>query len=137
VAGHPECLYFVLWLKEYTVRYNAWSTEPKSRFKSCLKSSSSDYRTSTSSPQTSRSLASFYARAQQTFFVPGSDYELDVPPDVLGPLAKFDSDRGLWTSAYGAYPDPEYLNELDMIARQRLKVALDHCVVATYTKSVS
>jgi hypothetical protein len=134
VAGHPEFLYFALWLKDYTTRYNAWSSGIKGRFRpSSSKSSSAEHRTPSNSRH-SPALASFFSRAQRTFFVPGSDYELDVPLDVLAPFASFDHEKGIWTSRHGHHPNPEVFTELSLIATQRLKLALGHCVVAAYTK---
>jgi hypothetical protein len=133
VTGRPEYLYFVLWLKEYTRRYDAWSSDMKRRSKPSFKTSAGDYRAHGASPA-SPALASFFSRAQHIFLIPGSEYELDAPPDVLSPLASCHNSQGVWTSRHGPHPDPAVFTELSLIAHQRLKIALDHCVVAAYTK---
>ncbi|KAF8644547.1 hypothetical protein AX16_008421, partial [Volvariella volvacea WC 439] len=57
VERSAENLYFTLWLKEYTAKYNH-----------------------------SSHLAMFYARAKQTFFTPNSVYELNLPSSMLAPF---------------------------------------------------
>ena len=95
----PENLYFVLWLREYTQKYNQWAaklakeraaTQKRTvRFGSSSKEKDEKdaerlhvtWRSSTTA--FSPSLALSVERARHTFFVPGAPYELFVPPEIL------------------------------------------------------
>jgi hypothetical protein len=123
VGGEAEILYFALWLKEYAARYDQWALDLARKETSSL-----------SCVPFSPSLAAFYAKAQQTFFLPGSEYELDVAADVLAPLIG-EYEDGTLISAYGPHPDPAVeLTELSSIVNSRLEFALKQCVIASYTK---
>lgn len=66
----------------------------------------------------------FYARAKQTFFTPNSDFELNVPADVLAP---FHISNG------SPHPDPAVFTEVACEARAMLKESLHRFVIAAYT----
>lgn len=121
----PEYLYFTLWLKEYSKRYDQWMSQ---RRRPSLKPSSANYRVQNST-ETSPSVAVFYAKAQQTFFAPGADYQLDAPSDVLAPfVANTADDDDTGSGPYGVHPNPAVFTELGLIAHQRLKHSLDRFV---------
>jgi len=63
----------------------------------------------------------FYTRAKQTFFMPNSTYELDVPSDILAPFHASDLSQ---------HPDPILFNEISHAAHQMLKQSLDRFVRA-------
>jgi hypothetical protein len=138
-----EYLYFVLWLREYAVRYADWSAASKKCRQPSLRGGPNHaaYRIN-SAAESSPALAAFYARARQTFFAPGAPYELDAPSDMLAPFLSTGipasptpdsaSDAGKRTSAYGAHPDPEVFTELSLFAHHRLRESLDRFVHAAY-----
>ncbi|KAF9497669.1 hypothetical protein BDN71DRAFT_557371 [Pleurotus eryngii] len=112
----PENLYFVLWLREYTVRYEHWVRTCKTH------RDSSDYRESWPLESSSQ-LAMFYARAKQTFFTANSDYELNVPSDILTP---FHLQNG------SLHPDPAVFGEVSAEVHKMLQESLDRFVLAAY-----
>ncbi|KDQ25807.1 hypothetical protein PLEOSDRAFT_1097562 [Pleurotus ostreatus PC15] len=112
----PENLYFVLWLREYTVRYEHWVRTCKTHRES------SDYRVSWPLESSSQ-LAMFYARAKQTFFTANSDYELNVPSDILTP---FHLQNG------SLHPDPAVFGEVSAEVNKMLQESLDRFVLAAY-----
>ena len=109
--------YFILWLKEYTVRYNQWAAQHKS-----FRRDTSSYRMNWH-PQTSSHLAMFYARAKQTFFTPNSNYELNVPSELLAPFH---------SSNTPLHPDPAIFNQVAIETRQMLKESLQRFVSAQF-----
>lgn len=114
----------MLWLKEYTVKYNQWSLESKARRPS-LSPSSTTYRVALPPAPISSSLALFYTRAKQTFFTPKSPYELKISSDILSPFH---------TSNFGSpHPDPAVFAEVAIEAQTLLKQSLDRMVIAAYT----
>jgi len=118
--------YFILWLKEYTTRYDQWALQSKTRRPSTCPSSTS-YRVAWPTALTSSSLALFYARAKQTFFTPNrsSPYELNISSDILSPFH---------TSNFGSpHPDPAVFAEVAIEVQKMLKDSLDRMVVAAYT----
>jgi hypothetical protein len=118
--------YFILWLKEYTAKYNEWALQSKPRRPSTSPSSNS-YRVTWPVAPTSSSLALFYARAKQTFFTPNrsSPYELNISSDILSPFH---------TSNFGSpHPDPAVFVEVAVEVQKMLKDSLDRMVVAAYT----
>ncbi|KAF9478195.1 hypothetical protein BDN70DRAFT_880247 [Pholiota conissans] len=74
----PENLYFILWLREYKQRYMQWKSQ--TAFQSPAHPPLDD------SVHYSSHLAMFYARAKQTFFTPGSAYELNLASTLLDPF---------------------------------------------------
>jgi hypothetical protein len=66
--------YFILWLRDYKDRYNKWDLQSKTR----NGVRPGEFHLAWPA-QSSSQLALFYVRAKQTFFTPGSDYELNVP----------------------------------------------------------
>ncbi|KAF7982883.1 hypothetical protein HWV62_25126 [Athelia sp. TMB] len=120
----PENLYFTLWLKEYTTKYNQWSSAYKARRPS-ISPSSTAYRVAFPAAESSASLALFYTRAKQTFFTPKSPYELKISSDILSPFH---------TSNFGSpHPDPAVFAEVAVETQHRLKESLERMVVAAYT----
>jgi hypothetical protein len=135
--------YFILWLQEYTARYDQWVANSK-HFSERVNSASSKHHHAARSqnwPKTNPSLAIFYARAKQTFFTPNSVYELNLPSDILGPfhVTTFDSSDHDYdfTSAptFGAFsphPDPAVFSEVSFEVRTMLEESLDRFVKATF-----
>ena len=107
--------YFILWLKEYTAKYREWAAN--SRFE---REMPRQYRVQRPAPNSSQ-LAMFYTRAKQTFFMPNSAYELDVPSVILAPFHASDLSQ---------HPDPILFNEISYAAHEMLKQSLDRFVRA-------
>ncbi|KAF9267455.1 hypothetical protein L218DRAFT_688959 [Marasmius fiardii PR-910] len=118
VEMSPENLYFTLWLKEYTSRYRQWAAHFKS-----LRRDSARYPPVDWPPQNSSHLAMFYARAKQTFFTPNSNYELNLPSDLLAPFH---------ASNAPLYPDPATFNQVAIETRKMLKESLHRFVSAQF-----
>ncbi|ESK94998.1 hypothetical protein Moror_14003 [Moniliophthora roreri MCA 2997] len=117
VERSPENLYFALWLKEYTVRYKQWTLQQKSLCRD------SDQYQMDWPPHTSSHLAMFYARAKQTFFTPNSNYELNLPSDLLAPFH---------SSNVPLHPDPAVFDQVAIETRQMLKDSLRRFVSAQF-----
>ena len=118
------CSYFILWLKEYTAKYNQWALQSESHRSNA--SPSTSYRVTWPIAPTSSSLALFYARAKQTFFTPNrsSPYELNISSDVLSPFH---------TSNFGSpHPDPVVFTAVAVEVQKMLKESLDRMAVAAY-----
>jgi hypothetical protein len=114
--------YFILWLKEYTAKYNQWALQ-FGPHKSSTSPSSTSYHITWPN---SSSLALFYARAKQTFFTPNrsSPYELNISSDILSPFH---------TSNFGSpHPDPTVFAEVAIEVQKMLKESLARMVVAAY-----
>jgi hypothetical protein len=110
--------YFFLWLKDYTAMYNQWALQSRPQ-----RSLPGEYRLTVPTPGSS-TLAMFYARAKQTFFTPNSDYELNIPSDILSPFH---------TSNFGSpHPDPEVFMQVASEVEKMLKESLDRFVLAAY-----
>ncbi|KAF9077643.1 hypothetical protein BDP27DRAFT_1357077 [Rhodocollybia butyracea] len=105
----PENLYFILWLREYTLRYRQWAQR--------------SIRDGRSPPSTSPQLAMFYARAKQTFFTPNSNYELDLPSDMLAPFHISNS---------SPHPDPCVFDQVAVETQKMLKLSLQRFVSAQF-----
>ena len=118
---HPLYSYFILWLKEYTSRYDQWvqQTRPAKNDSNAKE----QYRFS-SQIQHSTGLSLFYLRAKQTFFTPGADYELNIPSDVLSPFH-----TGHFVSPH---PDPIVFSDVAWQVHNMLKDSLDRFVLASY-----
>ncbi|KAJ3763673.1 hypothetical protein EV360DRAFT_91691 [Lentinula raphanica] len=108
----PENLYFILWLREYTIRY---------RHSKHLRDEARQYGLEW--PTHSSQLAMFYARAKQTFFTPNSHYELNVPSDMLAPFHSTHS---------SPHPDPAVFNRVAIEAQKMLKESLQRFVSAQF-----
>ncbi|KAF9468541.1 hypothetical protein BDZ94DRAFT_1279639 [Collybia nuda] len=111
----PETLYFILWLKEYTVKYNQWAANSKPQ-----REGVGEYRMNWSVPSSSH-LAMFYARAKQTFFMPNSMYELRLPSHILAPFHASDG---------SLHPDPIIFAEVEQETRRTLEKSLQRFVHA-------
>ncbi|KAG1723204.1 hypothetical protein EDB19DRAFT_1764145 [Suillus lakei] len=141
VEQSPENLYFLLWLKEYTTRYHIWAQ----RTKAIIVPATPDIATRQAChtpPSSDASLALFYAKAKQTFFTPGAEYELDVPSDILAPFHCTSQNSPLFTRVHGptaisnqpnAHPDPAVFIEVALETRAMLKESLARFVRAAST----
>ncbi|KAF5360470.1 hypothetical protein D9756_004728 [Leucocoprinus leucothites] len=99
----PENLYFILWLREYRIRYAAWQ-------KQCNSPNDAAFASTAASR-----LAAFYSRAKQTFFTPRANYELNLPSSTLAPLQSPDQD---------GHPDPSIFCEVEGETRRMLEQSL-------------
>ncbi|CAK5270254.1 unnamed protein product [Mycena citricolor] len=109
-----ENLYFILWLKEYTIKHANWTA-----VRTDMERGASDYH---HWPLLSSShLALFYARAKQTFFTPNGAYELQLPSALLAPF------HGV---SAPAHPDPALFAPLAVEIRRHLDASLGRFVRA-------
>ncbi|KAF5382772.1 hypothetical protein D9615_002933 [Tricholomella constricta] len=115
VENCPENLYFTLWLKEYTAKYHQWAGACKAQ-----RQMAGQYRDQLPTPCSSQ-LAMFYARAKQTFFMPNSTYELDLPSDILAPFH---------APAHCQHPDPIIFHEVSQETHRTLEKCLGRFVNA-------
>ncbi|KAG7443069.1 uncharacterized protein BT62DRAFT_982231 [Guyanagaster necrorhizus] len=113
----PENLYFILWLKEYTVKYRQW--EAASR----LRRSETPAYLGVWPRHNSSQLTMFYARAKQTFLTPNANHELNLPSDVLAPFH---------TSNGSPHPDPAVFNQVAVQVQKMLKESLERFVTAQF-----
>jgi hypothetical protein len=113
----PENLYFILWLREYTARYRHWAQRAK-----LLREEAREYGLDWPSNSSSQ-LAMFYARAKQTFFTPNSDYELNIPSDMLAPFHVSNS---------SPHPDPVIFDQVAIETQKMLKESLRRFVSAQF-----
>jgi hypothetical protein len=130
--------YFILWLKEYTTRYDQWMTSTRP-FPRPSSSRPDKYRIPNPPgwPKTNHSLAIFYARAKQTFFTPNSIYELNLPSEILGPFHTSPPPETDFTTvpplgAFSPHPDPAVFNEVAYEIRLMLEESLERFVKATF-----
>ncbi|KAI0822284.1 hypothetical protein BC628DRAFT_1327653 [Trametes gibbosa] len=150
----PENLYFILWLREYTVRYSAWARQsrapPPSRPSSSQQARA--YRSlSAPHPPPNPTLALFYLRAKETFLTLNGPYALRLPQDVLAPFQSSSLGAGVggpsggsWPHAFASHqsdsllgsppppPDPAVFAEVADGVRAVLSDSLDRFVVATF-----
>ncbi|KAK1230355.1 hypothetical protein PQX77_006565 [Marasmius sp. AFHP31] len=117
VEMSPENLYFTMWLREYTERYQQWVAHFKS-----IRRNSSRYPLDWPS-QSSSHLAMFYARAKQTFFTPNSTYELNLSSDLLAPFHAPNAPL---------YPDPAAFQQVALETQKMLKDSLHRFVSAQF-----
>ncbi|KAK7469195.1 hypothetical protein VKT23_003686 [Stygiomarasmius scandens] len=110
----PENLYFILWLREYTIRYRQWSKSHRRESRHL----GVDWI-----PQSSSQLGMFYARAKSTFLTPRSNYELDLPSDMLAPFHAANS---------SPHPDPSVFDQVAIETQKRLKESLQRFVSAQF-----
>ena len=101
--------YFTLWLREYTVKYNQWAASYKAK-----RDRAGEHRVNWSVPSSSH-LAMFYARAKQTFFMPNSTYELNLPSKYLAPFHASDG---------SLHPDPLIFTDVAVETQQMLQESL-------------
>ncbi|EJC97919.1 uncharacterized protein FOMMEDRAFT_114694 [Fomitiporia mediterranea MF3/22] len=129
VEQSVENLYFVLWLREYTTKYDRWIAKVRTREAKARRvvnggaQAHSTYRVawSTTTP-TSPSLALYFARARETFLVPGAPYELTLPPALLDAL-----------SVVHGHPDPAVFAPARAHVEGALRASLRNCVRAAYS----
>ncbi|KAG1879058.1 hypothetical protein F4604DRAFT_550949 [Suillus subluteus] len=140
VEQSPENLYFLLWLKEYTARYHTWTQRTKAISPPTAPDTATRQAFRTT-PSSDPSLALFYAKAKQTFFTPGAEYELDVPSDILAPFHCSPQNSAFLTRVRGtafsnspnAHPDPAVFIEVALETRAMLKESLSRFVRAAST----
>ena len=113
------CSYFILWLREYKQRHNQWKSQTAFQQRG---NSSHDFPPNWSS-QYSSQLAMFYVRAKQTFFTPGSEYELNLSSSLLAPFHQPDMPP---------YPDPDMFNGVAAETHQILEESLRRFVHAQF-----
>ncbi|KAJ7645424.1 hypothetical protein DFH06DRAFT_1211239 [Mycena polygramma] len=113
-----ENLYFILWLKEYTLKYKQWVA--RAAFD---RINARDYRMDWPL-QSSSHLAMFYARAKQTFFTPNAAYELNLPSAAFAP---FHASNG------SPHPDPVIFTEIAIETRKMLDESLGRFVTAQFS----
>ncbi|EEB95941.1 hypothetical protein MPER_05009, partial [Moniliophthora perniciosa FA553] len=65
----------------------------------------------------------FYARAKQTFFTPNSNYELNLPSDLLAPFH---------SSNAPLHPEPAVFDQIAFETRQMLRDSLRRFVSAQF-----
>ncbi|KAF9049629.1 hypothetical protein BDZ89DRAFT_1057508 [Hymenopellis radicata] len=111
----PENLYFILWLRDYTVKYSQWDAMNKTR-----RRETPQYLGVWPS-QHSTQLAMFYARAKQTFLTPNANHELNLPSDILAPFH---------TANGSPHPDPAIFNQVAVETRKMLNESLQRFVAA-------
>lgn len=133
VEQSVENLYFILWLREYTVKYDRWIAKVRAREaknrqhhqhgRGASHSPAAAYRVawSVTTPY-SPALALFFSRARETFLVPGAPYELSLPPALLDALA-----------VVNGHPDPAVLAPARAHVEEALRASLARCVRAAYT----
>ena len=111
--------YFTLWLREYKQRYNQWKSQ--TAFQQKGHGFSPNWTL-----QYSSQLAMFYARAKQTFFTPGSEYELNLSSSLLAPFHQPDNPP---------YPDPDMLKPVAAETFQTLQESLRRFVHAQFNNA--
>ncbi|KAJ7505385.1 hypothetical protein B0H11DRAFT_418910 [Mycena galericulata] len=114
-----ENLYFLLWLKEYTVKHKQWVARTAFEI-----NNAGDYRMDWPLHSSSQ-LAMFYARAKATFCTPNAAYELDLPSIAFGPLHD--------ASNSSPHPDPIIFTEIAIATRKTLDESLARFVTAQFT----
>ncbi|KAJ7254391.1 hypothetical protein B0H12DRAFT_1050698 [Mycena haematopus] len=113
-----ENLYFILWLKEYTLKYKQWVA--RATFE---RNNAREYRMDWPL-QPSAQLAMFYLRAKQTFFTPNAAYELNLPSVAFAPFH---------TSNGSPHPDPVTFTEVALQTRKMLDESLSRFVTAQFS----
>ena len=111
--------YFTLWLREYKQRYNQWKSQ--TAFQQKGHNFSPNWTL-----QYSSQLAMFYSRAKQTFFTPGSEYELNLSSSLLAPFHQPDMPP---------YPDPDMLRPVAAETFQTLELSLRRFVHAQFNNA--
>ncbi|KAJ6508884.1 hypothetical protein C8R45DRAFT_969165 [Mycena sanguinolenta] len=113
-----ENLYFILWLKEYTVKYKQWVARATYE-----RDNAREYRMDWPL-QPSAQLTMFYLRAKQTFFTPNAAYELNLPSAMFAP---FHASNG------SPHPDPGTFTEVALQTRKMLDESLTRFVAAQFS----
>ncbi|KAJ6559255.1 hypothetical protein DFH09DRAFT_1162379 [Mycena vulgaris] len=117
-----ENLYFILWLKEYTIKHKQWVV--RSAYE---RSNAGDYRMDWPLHSSSQ-LAMFYARAKQTFFTPNAAYELNLPSVAFAPFHASNS---------SPHPDPVIFTDIAIATRKMLDESLGRFVTAQFSNAGS
>ncbi|KAG6918754.1 hypothetical protein DXG01_011945 [Tephrocybe rancida] len=99
------------------MKYHQWAAASKARRQTV------GYQHQTPAPSTSH-LSMFYARAKQTFFMPNSAYELDIPSDILAPFH---------TTDLSQHPDPLLFHQLSQEVTRMLEQCLARFLAAQLT----
>ncbi|KAI1789609.1 hypothetical protein LXA43DRAFT_1096196 [Ganoderma leucocontextum] len=147
----PECLYFMLWLREYKTRYTAWrrQSKPSSPIRCSSSPHAQTYRSVSVPPPPNPALAQFYMRAKETFLTPYAPYALPISSDLLASFnSLLDLDpHGRRPSSFSIQgpdplltvpgqpplpPYPEIFEELEERVTAMLSDSLDRFVVATF-----
>ncbi|KAF8743897.1 hypothetical protein AX14_013956 [Amanita brunnescens Koide BX004] len=116
VEMNAENLYFLLWLKEYTLLYNRWALQIRDeRVAAAMEGVPLTMCSSTH-------LAMFYARAKETFLSRGCRYHLCLPSHYLAPFQNL--------SAHDSHPDPEAFTQVAIETRNKLEHSLQRFVSA-------
>lgn len=110
--------YFLLWLREYTIRYNNWAERIRHEWVAAAEEGVPWSTTHTLSP-----LATFYSRAKETFLTHGGRYELRLPSYYLAPFR-------IPASRSGPHPDPEGFAQVLIETRNKLERSLQRFVSA-------
>ncbi|KAG6816301.1 hypothetical protein H0H87_007133 [Tephrocybe sp. NHM501043] len=103
---------------DYTVKYHQWAAATKAR-----KQTVGYLQDQTPAPSASH-LSMFYARAKQTFFMPNSVYELDIPSDILAPFH---------TPDLSSHPDPLLFHQVSQEVNKTLEQCLTRFLAAQLT----
>ncbi|KAG5638244.1 hypothetical protein H0H81_001013 [Sphagnurus paluster] len=101
--------------EDYTMKYRQWEAACKAQTQMAGKYG--DHLPARNSSH----LSMFYARAKQTFFVPHSTYELDLPSDILAPFHASD---------LCPHPDPIIFHEVSKETQKMLEKCLGRFVSA-------
>ena len=104
--------YFILWLRDYRIRYAAWQ-------KQCNSPNDAAFASTTASR-----LTMFYSRAKQTFLTPGATYELNLPSSTL---AFFDN------PVQDNHPDPAAFCEAEKETWRMLEQSLRRFIQSQMT----
>ncbi|KAF7365281.1 hypothetical protein MVEN_00399900 [Mycena venus] len=113
-----ENLYFILWLKEYTLKYKQWVA--RATFE---RDNAREYRMDWPL-QPSAQLAMFYTRAKATFLTPNAVYELNLPSIAFAPFH---------ASTGSPHPDPVAFTEVAIQTRKMLDESLSRFVTAQFS----
>lgn len=109
--------YFILWLREYTIKYRQWQVITAAR-----RREAPQYLGVWPSDNSTQ-LAMFYARAKQTFLTPNANHELNLPSDILAP---FHASNG------SPHPDPAVFNHVAVEVQKMLNESLQRFVSAQF-----
>jgi hypothetical protein len=110
--------YFILWLREYTIRYNNWAEQMRCEWVAAVEEG-----VPWSTTHTLSRLAMFYSRAKETFLTHGARYELRLPSHYLAPFR-------VPASHSDPHPDPESFSQVAIEARNKLERSLQRFVSA-------
>ncbi|KAI0754959.1 hypothetical protein C8Q80DRAFT_1266490 [Daedaleopsis nitida] len=138
----PECLYFILWLREYKSRYASWrrQSKPSSPIRCSSNPEARTYRSPSVLPPPNPALTHFFLRAKETFLTPYAPYALPVPLDLLSLFYSTSDVPGHHPSDHQLAvpgqpplpPDPAIFEEVEERTLAMLSQSLDRFVVATF-----